>query len=174
MERKFYDHRKGDPRTGARRPGGTRPGGARVAGRPGQTRKHRRAGVEGIPAGFSCSNCGAAVPARAYGTRERNHCPHCLHSLHVDIAVGDRRSLCRGTMEPISLWKRSDGELAIIHRCKRCGTLKSNRVAGDDSDSRLIALARRVAAVIDRHDRNFDGKRNRDQIYSEEGPWRSP
>jgi hypothetical protein len=77
----------------------------------------------------------------ASGTRERNHCPHCLHSRHVDLAVGDRRSLCGGVMSPISLWIRDDGEVALIHRCRRCGTIKANRVAGDDNEEALARLA---------------------------------
>lgn len=97
---------------------------------------------------FTCEHCGAGVSGAAFGTKERNHCPRCLHSLHVDIAVGDRRSLCRGIMDPISLWKRSDGEVAIIHRCRRCGTLKSNRVAGDDDEGLLRSLAELVAGVV--------------------------
>jgi ribosome biogenesis GTPase / thiamine phosphate phosphatase len=89
---------------------------------------------------FLCAYCGATVPGEAAGTRQRNHCPRCLRSLHVDVTVGDRRSLCRGTMDPISLWIRQDGELALLHRCRRCGTIRSNRVAGDDAPEALRDL----------------------------------
>ena len=30
-------------------------------------------------------------------------------------------------MEPVAVWVRKGGEWAIIHRCKRCGKLSSNR-----------------------------------------------
>jgi len=40
-------------------------------------------------------------------------------------------------MRPIALWARDKGELALIHRCDRCGALRSNRVAGDD-DPRVM------------------------------------
>ena len=31
-------------------------------------------------------------------------------------------------MEPIAVWVRKNGEWAIIHRCKVCGALSSNRI----------------------------------------------
>ena len=37
-------------------------------------------------------------------------------------------------MEPIAVWVRKGGEWAIIHRCKRCGALSSNRMAADDNN----------------------------------------
>ena len=36
-------------------------------------------------------------------------------------------------MEPIAVWVRKNGEWAIIHRCKICGALSSNRIAADDN-----------------------------------------
>ena len=44
-------------------------------------------------------------------------------------------------MEPIAVWVRRDGEWAIVHRCKRCGTLSSNRVAADDNPMKLMSIA---------------------------------
>src|SRR5512145_3006828 len=82
---------------------------------------------------FVCVHCGLAVSGEAPGTQQRNHCPLCLYSRHVDLAVGDRRSGCRGEMEPVAIWSRS-GEWVIIHRCVKCGFLRSNRIAGDDSE----------------------------------------
>jgi len=49
-------------------------------------------------------------------------------------------------MEPIAVWVRDDGEWALIHRCKRCGALHSNRVAGDDNALCLTSLAVRAIA----------------------------
>ena len=33
------------------------------------------------------------------------------------------------------------GEWAIIHRCKRCGKLNSNRLAADDNPMKLMSIA---------------------------------
>ena len=70
-----------------------------------------------------------------------NHCPNCLSSLHVDEEPGDRASDCGGIMEPVAVWVRKGGEWAIIHRCKRCGKLSSNRVAADDNPMKLMSIA---------------------------------
>ena len=64
----------------------------------------------------------------------------------MDIRTGDRRSGCRGMMEPIAVWVRYDGEWAIVHRCNRCKALRVNRIAGDDNDVALISLAVRPLA----------------------------
>ena len=36
---------------------------------------------------------------------------------------------------------RKNGELAVIHRCKRCGHLSSNHIAPDDNPVKLISIA---------------------------------
>ena len=36
---------------------------------------------------------------------------------------------------------RKNGEWAIIHRCRRCGKLSSNRVAADDNPMKLMSIA---------------------------------
>jgi len=41
----------------------------------------------------------------------------------------------------VAVWVRKDGEWAIIHRCKRCGKLSSNRVAADDNPMKLMSIA---------------------------------
>lgn len=48
-----------------------------------------------------------------------------------------------GIMEPVAVWVRRGGEWAIIHRCKRCGALSSNRVAADDNPMKLMSIAMR-------------------------------
>ena len=107
-------------------------------------RRHSRKGPVGHESAFPCASCGRIVPAAAPGTRHRNHCPCCLSSLHVDVTVGDRRSGCRSVMEPIALWVKDDGEWAIVHRCRGCGKVNTNRLAGDDDDRAVRALARRL------------------------------
>ena len=61
----------------------------------------------------------------------------------MDIEPGDRESDCGGIMEPVAVWVRRGGEWAIIHRCKRCGALSSNRVAADDNPMKLMSIAMR-------------------------------
>ncbi|MBZ4323096.1 RNHCP domain-containing protein [Streptomyces huiliensis] len=95
-------------------------------------------------ADFRCAGCQLAVPLAAPGTAHRNHCPHCLVSLHVDGRVpGDRAAACRGRMEALSLSVRPDGEWLIIHECRSCGELSANRIAGDDNALVLMRLALR-------------------------------
>lgn len=85
------------------------------------------------------------VPEAA-GSDHRNHCPNCLSSLHVDEEPGDRASSCGGVMEPIGVWVRRGGEWAVIHRCRRCGKLSSNRTAADDNPMKLMSVALRPLA----------------------------
>ena len=113
--------------------------------------------------GFTCINCKLQVSGQAWGTKHRNHCPACLHSKHVDETphAGDRSSPCKGVMEPIGIEVRGadsggrggggrlgggGGEWAIIHRCRTCGVLRTNRIAGDDDERSLLALALRPIA----------------------------
>lgn len=90
---------------------------------------------------FICKNCGRAVLPDHAGTAHRNHCPSCLCSLHLDVIPGDRAAGCGGLMDPIAVWVRKGGEWAVIHRCRRCGILSSNRVAADDNGLKLLSLA---------------------------------
>jgi DNA-directed RNA polymerase subunit RPC12/RpoP len=94
---------------------------------------------------FKCAKCGASIiPDRSEsGVNNRNHCPHCLWSLHVDDKTpGDRRSGCKSRMEPIGVTAKQSnrrynrgiaGELMLIHRCLGCGKLSINRIAADDN-----------------------------------------
>lgn len=90
---------------------------------------------------YRCKICGRLVTPQNAGSNHRNHCPNCLSSLHVDIEPSDRASDCGGIMEPVAVWVRKGGEWAIIHRCKRCGNLSSNRVAADDNPMKLMSIA---------------------------------
>lgn len=98
---------------------------------------------------FRCLHCHAhvSVDHRLSGVQNRNHCPYCLWSRHVDLhKAGDRQAECQGSMEPVGLTLKStrkrypspmSGELMLIHRCTACGKISINRVAADD-DARLI------------------------------------
>lgn len=101
----------------------------------------------GLPGtAFLCTHCDRAIPGTAPGTVHRNHCPHCLWSLHVDLTAGDRRSACRGPMEPFAIGIQGNGEWSILHRCQRCGLIRTNRIAGDDNDVLLVSMALRPLA----------------------------
>jgi ribosome biogenesis GTPase len=66
----------------------------------------------------------------------------------VDLKIGDRRSGCRGQMEPIAISVRYKDEWAIVHRCQKCQVIRTNRVAGDDNELTLLALAVRPLARV--------------------------
>ncbi len=101
---------------------------------------------------FICKRCGAIVyiEPQLSGVQNRNHCPYCLWSRHVDhLYAGDRMSACKAIMEPIGLTvKRSKnryaidapGELMLIHRCRDCGKVSINRIAADDLVERLMGI----------------------------------
>lgn len=91
----------------------------------------RRFTVQGTNNGFICGYCGNEVQPLQNGS-VRNHCPHCLHSKHVDIFPGDRASTCHGDMEPIRIEQSGKKGWVIIHRCRRCGFEGKNRAALDD------------------------------------------
>jgi len=95
---------------------------------------------------FICTHCGKEVCATTEGTEHRNHCPSCLWSLHLDRQSGDRAAGCGGAMEPIAVWVRRSGEWAVVHRCRECGVVRVNRIAGDDNQLALISLAARPLA----------------------------
>ena len=95
----------------------------------------------------NCKVCGRLVVPEGAGSGHRNHCPNCLASLHVDEAPGDRAADCGGIMEPVGVWVRKNGEWAVIHRCRRCGKLSSNRVAADDNPMKLMSIALRPLAL---------------------------
>lgn len=86
---------------------------------------------------FKCKKCGKEVTMRALGTHNRNHCPYCLWSLHVDNLIGDRQSDCNALMKPIGLVTKKDGEIMLVHLCEKCGKISTNRIAGDDDIKRI-------------------------------------
>lgn len=49
-------------------------------------------------------------------------------------------------MAPVAIEVRENDEWAIVHRCTGCGVLKTNRIAGDDRERALLALALRPLA----------------------------
>lgn len=90
---------------------------------------------------FTCKVCGWIVTPEGAGSEHRNHCPNCLSSLHLDVESGDRAADCGGIMDAVAVWVRKNGEWAVVHRCRRCGALSSNRVAADDNPVKLMGIA---------------------------------
>lgn len=87
---------------------------------------------------FNCSYCYSEVKPIESGSI-RNHCPHCLHSIHLDITPGDRLNDCMGLMEPVSIKYHSKKGYQITHECLSCGH-KQNNIIADDDDYNLICL----------------------------------
>jgi hypothetical protein len=44
-------------------------------------------------------------------------------------------------MEPIAVWVRKSGDWALVHRCRKCGTTRSNLISGDDNILNLMSIA---------------------------------
>lgn len=101
---------------------------------------------------FKCSHCRYLVPVNIQicAVHNRNHCPYCLWSRHVDLyRAGDRLSACKAGMRPVGLAlkhtykryrSRDQGELMLIHQCTGCGALSLNRIAADDDPDTLMAV----------------------------------
>ena len=53
-------------------------------------------------------------------------------------------------MDPVAVWVRKGGEWAIIHRCRRCGVLHSNRIAADDNPMKLMSIAMQPPFPVER------------------------
>ncbi len=101
---------------------------------------------------FICLHCHAYVSAdrRLSGVHNRNHCPYCLWSRHLDLEhAGDRFSACKEQMRPVGLtfkrirnkYGRQEGELMLVHQCMDCGSVSINRIAADDDVQTLESLA---------------------------------
>ena len=101
---------------------------------------------------FRCAHCRNIVSATHMlsGVNNRNHCPYCLWSYHLDLySAGDRLSACKGQMKPIGLTMKkgrnkyrleSRGELMLIHECMACGSLSINRIAADDDYESILEV----------------------------------
>jgi len=112
--------------------------------------KHR---FDQITSDFKCKHCDNHVSTDPFlsGVNNRNHCPYCLYSRHLDhFEPGDRLSACRAEMRPIGLtlkrtnkkYGKQQGELMIIHQCIECGKISANRIAADDIASTVFEIYR--------------------------------
>jgi hypothetical protein len=101
---------------------------------------------------FRCAHCHVIVSSTHMlsGVNNRNHCPYCLWSCHLDLfAAGDRLSACKALMRPIGLTMKKGrnkyqreprGELMLIHECDECKALSINRIAADDDPGTVTAV----------------------------------
>jgi len=101
---------------------------------------------------FRCANCHVIVSSTHIlsGVNNRNHCPYCLWSCHLDLfAAGDRLSACKAPMKPIGLTMKKGrnkyrreprGELMLIHECVECKILSINRIAADDDSAAVMTV----------------------------------
>lgn len=100
---------------------------------------------------MECINCNKKINVIAVGTANRNHCPICFWSKHVDENFpGDRKAKCQTGMKPIGLtfkiegkdkWgKKKQGELMLVHECCECGKISINRISGDDNPEEIIQV----------------------------------
>lgn len=113
---------------------------------------------------FVCLSCGAivSVAGAMSGVRNRNHCPYCLASRHLDqFEPGDRLSACKARMIPVGLtFKRiakkytgnSQGELMLVHLCEDCRKVSINRIAADDDGEMILAV---LAVDLDQKTRDL-------------------
>jgi RNHCP domain len=101
--------------------------------------------------GFLCKHCNSYILSASFlsGVQNRNHCPICLWSRHMDWReAGDRLSACKSPMKPIGLtvkatWKKygsGHGELMLIHLCTECENLSINRIAADDDPQNIFTI----------------------------------
>ena len=101
---------------------------------------------------FRCAHCGGWVSSLSLlsGVQNRNHCPYCLWSCHLDLfAAGDRLSACKAPMRPIGRTLKRNrnkyqagpgGELMLIHECEDCRALSINRIAADDDLETILSI----------------------------------
>lgn len=93
--------------------------------------------------GFPCVNCGRMVQPNTAGSY-RNHCPHCLCSVHLDEVPGDRASACGGLMEPVGVKYHTAKGWQLIHKCSKCGAQSVNRVDFDSEQADDLAQVLRL------------------------------
>jgi hypothetical protein len=100
---------------------------------------------------FRCAHCRYIVSSAhpLSGVNNRNHCPYCLWSCHLDLySTGDRLSACKAPMQPVALttkrsrniYSRGPGELMLVHLCEDCGDASINRIAADDDADTLLEV----------------------------------
>lgn len=124
--------------------------------------QHQRA----VKGPCTCKHCGNIftldppvgwVPPKIFGQFQRNHCPKCLYSIHIDDKYGDRKMWCghkinengpdyddanfsSSLLVPISKTINHNGILCIVHECEKCKKDRICKVAPDDNKQILATL----------------------------------
>jgi len=108
-----------------------------------------RLGFDPATTGFKCGHCHVYISAEPVlsGVNNRNHCPYCLWSKHLDLyQAGDRLAACKSLMRPVGLalkhtrkkyGMQAAGELMLVHLCIECGRMSLNRIAADDDVEKI-------------------------------------
>jgi len=155
-----------------------------------QKEKHGRVMVDTHD--FKCRQCGAIVNADRVlsGVNNRNHCPLCLWSRHVDQDTpGDRKALCKSRMQPVGLTLKHTlkrygmekaGELMLIHHCTGCGKNSINRIAADDDPQAVYQLFQHSLNLEEKIEQQLNdegilllGARDLTIVYSQLYGWQS-
>ena len=95
---------------------------------------------------FICKNCGKKVEKLHYTSRD--HCNHCLYSIHIDITQGERANDCLGLLVPINVLEDSKKGQVIIYKCNKCGKIIRNIVAKDDNKEEIYKIVENYAKGV--------------------------
>lgn len=90
--------------------------------------------------GFECRHCGKIVSPLGYTSRD--HCPYCLYSIHIDHIPGDRSNDCLGDLKPIAIEMNAKKGYVIVYKCSKCGEIKRNKSANDDSFEVILKVSK--------------------------------
>ena len=116
---------------------------------------------------FKCRHCSAYVSASSAlaGVANRNHCPYCLWSRHLDLfEAGDRLAACKAPMRPVGLTLKNSrnkyarirsGELMLVHLCTDCERISINRIAADDVRQAILEVFKASLVSPDRTRQQF-------------------
>lgn len=137
-----------------------------------------------INADYICAHCHNHVStAKLFsGVNNRNHCPYCLWSRHMDLFdAGDRLLACKAPMRPVGLIHKPSrnkyaaqaiGELMLVHQCVECEAISINRIAADDVSDVILDVFETSASIspmllqkIAQSEIDFLGEESIDLVY---------
>ena len=96
---------------------------------------------------FVCVWCKKRVRELKYSSRD--HCTHCLASLHIDVNPGDRANECCGILFPIDVTISGKKGYIIQYKCSKCGKLHNNKSAQDDEFSTILKVMNKTYSPLD-------------------------
>lgn len=86
---------------------------------------------------YKCPVCNWSPSANEL-VHDWEHCPNCLSSVHEET---EENIECGGTLEPVSIWVKPDGNWEIIQRCNWCGEFRTTSLSPDDSPIKALSVA---------------------------------